>query len=299
MIASIMLPRRLRLLRAWPALLLFAWISLPNGSTLASTPTHRGTTHDTSAGTRTATRKHPIASSHAATRSKRSTHAAVRRDRASPPGSKTASLPRPLRAHPTDERPLIVIDAGHGGKDSGAVGRAGTREKDITLAEAKELQRLLLATKRYRVVLTRNDDRYVPLSARLAAATRDTVGVFVSLHADASLDPNARGASVYIRSSVDISRGLFGAASTLLQARVIDSLDDDIRMTGAPARAGHLYVLASPDTPSVLVEMGFLSNRHDELLLTSGKHRLVIAGAIRDALDDYFAALRPAAAKRT
>lgn len=194
------------------------------------------------------------------------------------------------RARPQAPRvlPLVIIDPGHGGLDSGAVGHAGTLEKTVTLAHALELRAALLATHRYRVVLTRDSDEFVPLGDRLAAG-RAGAALLISLHADSSPDPRARGASVYIRSQ----------SGTSLQSQVIDSLEDDIRMTASPARAGHLYVLANSSTPGVLVELGFISNRQDEALLKSPKHRKVVAAAIRDAVDGYFAELKHGPRKRT
>lgn len=210
--------------------------------------------------------------------------------------------------------PLIVIDPGHGGLDSGTVGRAGTLEKEVTLAEAETLRRELLRTGRYRVLLTRADDRTVSLDQRLALASAHDATLLISLHADASPDHATRGASVYIRAPdragpsprpivgprvnrraiaralAASRRAASGPGSAVLQSRLIASLDDDIRMTGSPNRADRLYVLANKEIPSVLVEMGFLSNRKDEALLRSPPYQGVIARAIRDALDDYFAA---------
>ena len=213
-------------------------------------------------------------------------------------------------------RALIVIDPGHGGRDGGTVGRSGTLEKNVTLAAARELCRLLLATRRYRVMLTRADDRYVSLERRLALGAARGVALLISLHADASPDHALRGASVIIHSGNETAsrlRRIGGApvnpraiaralraggaphpeqGSEFLQSRLVDSLDDDIRMAETPSRADRLYVLANKATPSVLVEMGYLSNRHDEALLGSPRYQRVIASAIRDALDEYFAAVR-------
>lgn len=221
------------------------------------------------------------------------------------------ALHRPRASRPA---PLIVIDPGHGGLDGGTVGRSGTREKEVTLAEAEALRRELLGTGRYRVLLTRTDDRTVSLDQRLALASAHDATLLLSLHADASPNHATRGASVYIRApehagpsrrpiggprvnrraitrAVAASRRTAsGPGSALLQSRLIASLDDDIRMTGSPNRADRLYVLANKEIPSVLVEMGFLSNRKDETLLRSPRYQGVIARAIRDALDDYFAA---------
>jgi N-acetylmuramoyl-L-alanine amidase len=171
-------------------------------------------------------------------------------------------------------RPLIVIDPGHGGRDSGAVGLSGTLEKTVTLATALDLQRLLLATDKYHVALTRRDDIFVPLGQRLAQA-RDA-DLFISIHADSSKDHHAHGASVYVRSArtgraaarkVAPNGNLEEAAansliesvprptagSPWLQYTMIDSLDDDVRMVAEPARQAHFYVLADNDVASGLL----------------------------------------------
>jgi len=216
--------------------------------------------------------------------------------------------------------PLIVIDPGHGGRDPGAVGASGTLEKTVTLTTAMELRHLLLTTGRYRVALTRTTDRFVSLSDRLRYVRSHQASLFVAIHADASRDPRARGASVYVRTGAGsgassprlaaratgkIARALADATpqpapgSDWLQYTMIHQLTDDIRMTGAPARDGRLYVLGAQSVPSVLLEMGFLSNRREEALLKQTAHRAVIAKAVRDAVADYFEDLRMRGASRT
>jgi N-acetylmuramoyl-L-alanine amidase len=218
--------------------------------------------------------------------------------------------------------PLIIIDPGHGGKDSGAVGASGTLEKDVTLATAQELKRLLEATGRYRVAMTRLNDVFVSLANRVAFARARHAALFIAIHANASPDKHAHGASVWVRSGPqggdeitrlttaagdkpDIADALAGLrpqpepGSSWLQYVMIDNLDDDIRMDAAPARQARFYVLGLPDIPSALLELGFLSNRHDEALLKQAKYRHRTAAAIRDAVDDYFAKLKHPAAVRT
>lgn len=212
----------------------------------------------------------------------------------------------PKPAQP-DNRPLVVIDAGHGGEDPGAIGVSGTMEKTIALATAKELRSTLEATGRYRVALTRTSDRTVSLAERLAFARRHDADLLIAIHADASRDHRARGASVYISSrdmtthlpaSRDnahlIARALAAPepSSAWLQYSMIDQLDDDVRMTETPARHAHLYVLGSRTIPSVLLETGFLSNRQDEALLRQAAHRRVLVQAVSDAIDDYFSAIK-------
>lgn len=219
---------------------------------------------------------------------------------------------KPVHAHhPNPARPVIVIDPGHGGIDPGTVGYGGTLEKTATLQTALELARLLRAGGRYQVVLTRHDDRFVSLAERTACARVHDAALIISLHADASPDRNARGTSVYIRSNGTAASGFAGMAQALgdppsaragsawLQYTMIDKLNDAIEMTAAPARSAHLWVLANHEIPGVLVEMGFLSNRQDEKLMRNGRHRLLIARLIRDAVDGYFASIGHHSEQRT
>lgn len=208
-----------------------------------------------------------------------------------------------------------MIDPGHGGRDSGAVGASGTLEKKITLVTALELKRLLEATGRYRVALTRTRDVFVSLAARVAFARSHKASLFIAIHANASRDRGAHGATVYVRSGQEdgdkvtrLAAGPGSAAgiadalagpkpqprpdSAWLQYAMIDHLDDDIRMIAQPARQANFYVLGIQGIPSVLLELGFLSNRHDEALLKKAKYRLVLARAIRDAIEDYFGQLK-------
>jgi N-acetylmuramoyl-L-alanine amidase len=167
-----------------------------------------------------------------------------------------------------------------------------------------------VASGRYRVALTRTGDRSVSLGSRLALAENRDADLMIAIHADASPDRHARGASVYVQSGEKTKHIVTGAGSgnriagalstpgprvepgsAWLQFRMIDQLNDDVRMVATPARTGHLYVLASRDIPSVLLEMDFLSNRQDEALLKRPSHRHVLVQAIKDAIDDYFAGI--------
>jgi len=215
--------------------------------------------------------------------------------------------------------PLVVVDAGHGGRDVGAVGPSGTLEKTVVLATAQELGRQLRATKRYRVVFTRNSDMFVPLRNRVQIAVAGGAALMISIHADASTDRTARGASVYVRSAKssgsDVIRlpahgGSSGAiaralsqlplpSSAGLQLALVESLDDDLTMLPDPARQGRFYVLGALGMPSVLVETGFITNRADEGLLRTSKHRALIARSIREAVDDFFASHGKPPASRT
>lgn len=207
--------------------------------------------------------------------------------------------------------PVVVIDPGHGGRDPGTIGVAGTLEKTVTLATALELRRQLEATHRYRVRLTRSDDRTVSLPARVAFARAEGAALLISIHADSAPSPSVHGASVFIRAPEaptrrvpprpgEIARALAGDAeeSGWLRRLLIDMLDDRFDMTDHPAREADLYVLRASGMASVLLEMGFLTNRRDEAALNQPRHRTAMARAIREAVDAYFQRLGHPPAKR-
>ena len=213
-------------------------------------------------------------------------------------------------------KPMIVIDPGHGGRDPGAIGVSGMQEKTVTLAIGLELRQALQATRGYRIALTRTRDTTVSLADRLDFARDHDADLLIAIHADASPDRQARGASVYVSSggavrtvaakpenAGQIAQALSreeppaGATSAWLQYSMIEQLADDVRMAASPARAGHLYVLAAHNIPSVLLETGFLSNRKDEALLKQPAHRQVLVRAIRDAVDDYFNGMKAGGGK--
>jgi N-acetylmuramoyl-L-alanine amidase len=220
--------------------------------------------------------------------------------------------------------PTIVLDAGHGGKDPGAVGPKGTMEKDVNLQMAKQLKVLLEATGRYKVVLTRTDDRLLPLRQRIEIARAAKADLFISIHADHNENTDLRGASVYTLSEtasdaeaaavaarenkdgvitgVDLTSQSPMVTSILidlaqretknLSARFASLLTDQLAERTLVLRESHRFagfvVLKALDVPSVLLELGYLSNRDDEAALSSKRHRRVVAKAIRDAIDRYF-----------
>lgn len=229
---------------------------------------------------------------------------------------------------PRDARspaPLVMLDPGHGGKDPGAIGVSGTYEKQVALATAFELRRLLEAGGRYRVTMTRTTDRFVPLEERVARAQEDGAALFVSMHADALNDHGVRGASVYtlapnasdaqtaqlaqrensadrfagpaLSVSPDIARILASlvqretrVGSARLARSLVGSLDRSLPMLPNPERHAGFVVLKAADIPSVLVEMGFMSNPLDEAQLRRPTHRATVAEAMRGAVEAYFAA---------
>lgn len=241
------------------------------------------------------------------------------------PGAAAGAAPRP-NGHPRQPPPLVMLDPGHGGKDPGAIGYSGTYEKNVSLATAFELQRLLEGSGRYRVAMTRTADRFIALEERVARAQEHGAALFVSMHADALHDDAVRGASVYTlapqasdaqtaqlaqrENSADRFAGpSFRAVSpevaqilaSLVQRetrigsarlanRLVASLDHSVPMLPNPERHAGFVVLKSADIPSVLVEMGFMSNPRDEAELRQPGHRAMVARAMRDAIDGYFAA---------
>jgi N-acetylmuramoyl-L-alanine amidase len=222
--------------------------------------------------------------------------------------------------------PLVMLDPGHGGKDPGATGVSGTFEKDISLAAAFALKRLLEAGGRYRVALTRARDVFIPLDERVEKAQAHGAALFVSMHADALSDHAVRGASVYTLSNTasdaqtaalaqrensadrfaganwrnappEVSRILASlvrqetrVGSGRLARSLVGSLDRDLPMLPNPERHAGFVVLKAADIPSVLVEMGFMSNPRDEAELRRPEHRARIADAMKRAVDAYFAA---------
>ena len=226
---------------------------------------------------------------------------------------------------PSRTRPFVVLDPGHGGKDPGAIGYSGTYEKHVAFATATELKRRLDADGAYHTGLTRERDIFIPLEERVAIAQHQGAALFVSMHADALVDPSVRGASIYTLASQasdaqtaalarrENSADRFGgpafnnlppevanilsslvrqetrAGSTQLQHRMVEQLDQSLPMLQNPARHAGFVVLKAADIPSVLVEMGFMSNPQDEAALRKPDHRAMIATAMKRAIDAFFA----------
>ena len=229
-----------------------------------------------------------------------------------------AARPKP------NAKPVIVIDAGHGGIDPGTIGATGTLEKAITLATARQLRRQLEATGRYRVVMTRDSDIYVPLRDRIAIARAAHGDMFISLHADAYEAANLRGASIYTLSEdasdaeaaalaakenksdviagVDLSQESSTVSSILIDlaqretknrsvqfaGMLVGALKNDTPVLHNAHRFAGFVVLKAPDIPSVLIELGYLSSKDDEALLAAAGHRTKITKDILRAVDGYF-----------
>jgi N-acetylmuramoyl-L-alanine amidase len=241
-------------------------------------------------------------------------------------------VPEGRAAVPKRGLPVVVLDPGHGGKDPGAIGITGTYEKNIALASAQELQHQLTATGKYRVELTRTHDVFIPLPERVVIAQKHGAALFVSMHADALVDRSVRGASVYTLGdhatdaqtaalamrenaadryagpgfrevSPEVARILTSlvrqetrTGSARMAHSVVNNFSHDIRLLPNPQRQAGFAVLKAADIPSVLVEMGFMSNAQDEAALRQAEHRTKVAAAMKHAIEAYFAALPNAAA---
>ena len=230
---------------------------------------------------------------------------------------------------PTHGRKVIVIDAGHGGKDPGALGQ-GVHEKDLTLAAAKSLKRRLERDGRYQVVLTRSGDRFVPLEDRVQIARRADADLFISLHADAGADPEVRGATVYTLSDkgsdraarkvlthndwfinvslpshdravnqilLDLTQRATKNQSTAFADMLVGQVSGLTPMLQHSHRDAGYVVLLAPDVPAVLLEMGFVTNPQDVATLHDPLQRARLMGAVGDAIDDYFSQQRRYAAR--
>ncbi len=237
--------------------------------------------------------------------------------------------PVPPAARPRRLR-VVAIDAGHGGPDPGAISPSGAYEKEIVLAAAFSFARELAISGSYRPVLTRRSDALVPLRERVARARAQRAELFLSLHADALPDSTLRGLSVYTLSDqasdretaalaqrenrdsfvggvnlshqpaeigrilLDLARRDANNRSLLLARAVLTELGRSVVLLDKPHRAADFAVLTAPDMPSVLVELGCLSNPQEERLLLLRSYRMQLAQGLRRAVDDYFARYVPA-----
>jgi N-acetylmuramoyl-L-alanine amidase len=241
--------------------------------------------------------------------------------------SLTVDLPPPandrIYASPIARgRPIVVIDAGHGGRDPGATSVSGqVHEKDLTLTLAQALRDELVKRGRVRVAMTRDDDRYLTLDDRAAVARRLNAAMFVSIHIDSAANPLARGASVYSLSDVasdaeaaslaarenggadnDSAGGSVDAvladlamrdqmsASADLASRLVGKAAGRVELRPNPHRFAAFHVLRRADAPAVLFEAGYLSNADDELLLRNPEQRAKMVLAIAQAIEAEVAA---------
>lgn len=227
----------------------------------------------------------------------------------------------PVKAAPLRLKKVIVIDAGHGGKDPGSLG-ANTYEKDVTLAAAKALKERLERTGRFQVVLTRETDTFIPLEARVQIARRADADLFISLHADSGPDATTRGASVYTLSDkgadrvgrvlekddwlmkanmpgrdravsqilLDLSQRATKNRSAAFAQLLMANVGEETTLLRRSHRDAGFIVLLAPDVPAVLLEMGFITNAEDEAFLTNKASRGRMVNAVADSIEAYFSA---------
>ena len=229
-------------------------------------------------------------------------------------------ISQPLR------KPVIIIDAGHGGKDPGTIGvYARSKEKNITLSYAKELSKHLMKEKKYKVYLTRDDDFFIPLDKRVAKSRRKKADLFISLHANSIADNHVSGFSIYTLSEnssdkqaellahkenqADIINGIdFAGASKEIMKTLIDLSQRESKNSSArfakyvirdikkveieilqnTHRFAGFMVLTAPDMASVLIELGYLSNRREEEMLNSASYRRLVAKTLTNSINQYF-----------
>lgn len=250
-------------------------------------------------------------------------------DVAAQPGAVMTSIPTaqqpqirtqflPPKKPPLPLKKVVVIDAGHGGKDAGASGAAGY-EKDVNLAAALALADQLGRTGRYKVVLTRSSDVYVPLDSRVRIAQRAGADLFISLHSDSAPETTLKGASVYTLSDKASSRAtrfvsrddwfmkasltgdqgvrdiLFDLTqratrnrSAVFAQTLVSSIEGKAPMLRHSHRDAGFMVLLAPDVPAVLLEMGFVNNPEDEARLRDPAARTRLMRAVTQAIDAHF-----------
>ncbi len=246
------------------------------------------------------------------------------------PASPTPSaLPPP--AMTLDEKPIIVaIDAGHGGQDPGARGRTGIYEKDVAMAMARRLARMVNAEPGMRAVLTRDGDYYLGLRERVEIARKHEADLFVSVHANAFRDPKLRGSAVYVLSNrgasseharwlaqrenaadlvggielsgkdgdlasvlIDLSQSATMEASFDVGSRILKALGQVNRLQKSDVQQAGFMVLKAPDIPSVLVETAFITNADEERMLKDAKQQERFAQSMLAGIKGYFSSYRP------
>lgn len=225
----------------------------------------------------------------------------------------------------SDKRPVVVIDAGHGGIDTGAKGAGGEEEKNVVLGFAHTLNARLTAAGRYRVVMTREDDSFIALADRVKIARENGARLFLSIHADSLSDPfGVRGATVYTLSEnasdaeaarlaekenradiiagvnlteepdevadilIDLARRETKVFSVRLANNLVGSARKAMRMNKNPQRSAGFLVLKAPDVPSALLELGYMTNKEDLSLMQSQAWRDKAAEALVQAVDGFF-----------
>ncbi len=246
---------------------------------------------------------------------------------APPPTDIVAASAEPEAPPPQKKsgRKVIVLDPGHGGIDPGASSPQGTKEKDVVLSFARSLRKVLRATGKYDVILTRDDDRFISLKQRVEVARQENADLFIAIHADTVRGRDARGVTLYTLSDtasdeeaaelakkenrsdiiggldleeenqeitdilIDLAQRESKNHAVFFSKKAVAQLKPLTLMTGKPLRSAGFMVLKAPDVPSVLIELGYLSSNLDEKLLTSDAWQNKIARAFASAVDGYFA----------
>lgn len=227
---------------------------------------------------------------------------------------------------PAVSRPLVVLDPGHGGVDNGASSPNGIHEKDITLAFALQLRDMLVATGKFDVALTREDDTFLTLNDRVNVARMNRADLLISLHADTFQEADIRGASIYTRDEraadildkvltegesradlvsgyvaddtkpavvdilVDLMRRQSRQQAHVAAGDIVKAMEPSVTLRRFPVRQGDFFVLQAPEIPSMLIELGFMSNAADIRNLESGEWRDKVVAAIAAGVEGYFAA---------
>jgi N-acetylmuramoyl-L-alanine amidase len=229
---------------------------------------------------------------------------------------------------PDGSRPLIVLDPGHGGIDNGASAPNGIHEKVITLAFALQLRELLVKSGHFDVALTRDDDTYLSLNERVNLARRNRADLFVSIHADTFQAADIRGASIYTRNEqatdildkvladgenrsdivagyvtpdvkpavvdilVDLMRRQVRQQAYEAAEDIVSAMQPSVTLRRFPVRQADFFVLQAPDIPSMLIELGFMSNTADIVNLEDNDWRNKVVASIAAGVEKYFVDLR-------
>ncbi len=234
--------------------------------------------------------------------------------------------PKSITKKRISRKKLIVIDPGHGGIDSGATSKTGISEKTVVLAFSKKLKKALLATGRYDVTLTRSTDKFLALRARTQIAHKNRADLFIAVHADSIKYRSVRGTTLYTLSDeasdeeaaelarkenradiiggvnlkgeskevtnilIDLAQRETKNHSIYFARKAVTNLRHVTRMTKRPLRSAGFMVLKAPDVPSILIELGYMSNTKDAKLLVSSKWQRKVSVALTKSVDHYFRA---------
>ena len=238
----------------------------------------------------------------------------------------TVKATKPVKDQTPSNRKIILVDAGHGGEDSGAIGKNKTQEKNVNLAIAKKLVATINKNPELKAILTRSGDYYIPLTKRITIAQKENATMFISIHADSVESSSAKGASIYTLSEkgnnsklakqLEQSQNLvdqFGGVETVidndqflkniltdfsrkdrdiqsqkLAKEILKELDKIGPVHKIEPQKANFVVLKSPTIPSILVETAFISNPTQEKRLTNSKQQQKIANAIYQGIIDYY-----------